>query len=106
MSKTPADEPTSPLNMTGSKGLRLYSTLGCHLCDEAIEVIRTTCPELLAELDVVDIAEDSDLMDAYDVRIPVLQVIESGSELGWPFGPEDLRTFVRPNHGRALDRCP
>jgi len=97
MSKAQASESVSPVSTAPGSRLRLYSTLGCHLCDEAVAILGSTFPELLAELEVVDIADDPELMDVYDVRIPVLQLIESGAEIGWPFGPEELREFVRPD---------
>lgn len=79
--------------------LSLYATVGCHLCDEAMAVIGTSCPELLSELQVVDIADDPELFDRYGTRIPVLRSENGDAELDWPFEPTDLLDFIH-----ALDR--
>ncbi len=75
--------------------LELYGTYGCHLCDEAEALCRVALndyPE--AELRKIDIADDTGLMERYGVRIPVLRDKDSGRELGWPFGSEDLQAFL------------
>lgn len=79
--------------------LSFYSTVGCHLCDEAMEVIGTTCPELLSHLHVVDIADDAGLLDRYGTRIPVLRSANHDAELDWPFEPKDLLDFIRAPNG-------
>lgn len=67
----------------------LYSTLGCHLCDEAVGVIH---PLLKADetCTIIDIAEEDALMEAYGVRIPVVRHEGSGNEIGWPFTAEEF----------------
>ncbi len=67
--------------------LILYAKPGCHLCDEAREVIATVDDTL--PLREVDITLDPALMDRYAVRIPVL-ADGAGHEIGWPFGPADV----------------
>lgn len=74
--------------------LILYSTLGCHLCEQAkalVEPILVTYEVPLTEL---DIADSDELIDTYGVRIPVLRDPDSNAELGWPFGPEDLIRWI------------
>lgn len=72
----------------------LMSTSGCHLCDEAVELIVTTLDPALHSIDEVDIAFDDSLMERYALRIPVLLDEASGTELGWPFDHAGLRTFL------------
>jgi hypothetical protein len=48
---------------------------------------------LLVEL--VDIAEDETWFQAYSLRIPVLRRLDTGSELGWPFSPDEVVAFLR-----------
>lgn len=74
--------------------LLLMSTSGCHLCDEAVELLVTGLDPRRHSVDEVDIAFDDELMSRYGVRIPVLVDEASGSELGWPFDAEELRRFV------------
>ena len=49
----------------------LYSKPGCHLCDDARQVIETVCAEAGASYDEVDITTSPELMDAYGEQIPV-----------------------------------
>jgi hypothetical protein len=72
----------------------LMSTLGCHLCDQAIEILVTTLDPGLHSVDEVDIAEDDALVERYGVRIPVLVDESSGAELGWPFDRDTLLVFL------------
>ena len=52
----------------------LYARTGCHLCDEAREVILALREELPFELREVDIERDDDLLARYLERIPVVAV--------------------------------
>ncbi|MBM7334143.1 MAG: glutaredoxin family protein [Alcanivorax sp.] len=70
--------------------LTLYTTLGCHLCEQAEELVRTVRPD--ARLHAVDIAEDDTLIAEYGERIPVLRRGER--ELGWPFGLLDVSALL------------
>ena len=72
----------------------LMSSSGCHLCDEAIELLITGLDPRHHSVDEVDIAFDDELMARYAVRIPVLVDEASGAELGWPFDADALRRFV------------
>ena len=68
----------------------LYTTLGCHLCDQARALLLTIDPD--AVIEAVDIAEDDDLIACYGERIPVLA--RAGQELAWPFGLLDVQRFL------------
>ena len=72
--------------------LTLYVKPGCHLCEEAREVLAMTglYPQVIER----DISRDSALQDAYGMRIPVLARADTGEELSWPFGLPDVRQFV------------
>jgi len=43
----------------------------------------------------IDIAEDSELLRRYGIKIPVLYREDNASELCWPFSIEDILTFIR-----------
>jgi glutaredoxin len=60
--------------------LTVYSKPGCHLCAEAIEVLRGLQQELGFELAELDITTDEQLHRAYFDRIPVVRT-EDGEEL-------------------------
>jgi hypothetical protein len=75
------------------KSLILYSTEGCHLCENAERLLRSM-PELRrTPLDVVDIADDATLLTRYGASIPVL-ASPGGAELAWPFNADDVLRLV------------
>jgi glutaredoxin len=52
----------------------VYSSPGCHLCADAMEVLRNLQAELGFELTERDITADDGLHRAYLERIPVIEV--------------------------------
>lgn len=72
--------------------LTLYSTWGCHLCEEAEALLRA------AGLDfkLVDIVDDEAAFALYRVEIPVLTALCEGQtiELKWPFDAAALHRFI------------
>ena len=71
-----------------------YTKPGCHLCDDARELIDALRPVYDIEVEDVNIINDPDLMHAYQYAIPVLWV-DRRVTLKAPITPEALR--------RALD---
>jgi glutaredoxin len=57
----------------------LYGKPGCHLCDEAREVVQRVRAKRAFELEEVDVTLDPALHREYGERIPVLSV--DGDEL-------------------------
>jgi glutaredoxin len=70
--------------------IKLYGTTFCHLCEEAEFVLRETGVEAAH----IDIAEDDALLERYGTRIPVLQRMDTGAELGWPFDAAAVSRFL------------
>ncbi|HLP96894.1 MAG TPA: glutaredoxin family protein [Sideroxyarcus sp.] len=70
--------------------LKLYGSEYCHLCDEAGALLGL----LGIDAEYVDIAADDELIDLYGTRIPVLQRMDTGMELDWPFGADGLTEFL------------
>lgn len=62
--------------------LILYHTAGCHLCDEARQLL-THVPGI--SLEEVEIGDDPALRERYGLRIPVLVQPDRGVALDWPF---------------------
>jgi glutaredoxin len=54
-----------------SPRVTLYSKPGCHLCEQARQVIERVCAELDMSYDEVDITTSIELMSAYGEQIPV-----------------------------------
>jgi glutaredoxin len=48
-----------------------YSRVGCHLCDDAREVVARVCAELGESFEEVDIDSDGDLADRFGDEVPV-----------------------------------
>lgn len=73
--------------------ITLYSTLDCHLCEQALALLE---PLLAAEweLEYVDISDNEALIDRYGLRIPVVLRADTGAELGWPFDTRGLLQFL------------
>jgi hypothetical protein len=89
--------PNSSLDMTP---LILYITTDCHLCEEAQRVVYQALGCLATAVDIVDIAaiaiaDDDQLLARYSLRIPVLRRTDTGTELDWPFGPEDVHRLCQ-----------
>ena len=51
-----------------------YTRTGCHLCDQAREVVRTVCEDLGETWTEVDVDSSVELQDAYTDQVPVTLV--------------------------------
>lgn len=67
----------------------LYTSVGCSLCERALEVVRQAQAELEFELEIVDIEGNRALEAAYREDLPVVEID----------GSRAFRYFVDP---RAL----
>ncbi|MDZ7852263.1 MAG: glutaredoxin family protein [Halomonas sp.] len=72
--------------------LRLYTTLGCHLCEQLEALLATLCHERY-RLEKIEISDDEALVTRYGVRIPVL-VDELGQELDRGMDPGRLAAWL------------
>ncbi|WP_438863689.1 glutaredoxin family protein [Neptunicella sp.] len=72
--------------------LILYSTEGCHLCEQAKAIIQQY-PQNVT-LEEVDIAYDDSLFARYGVSIPVVKRQDTQQELNWPFDLTLLSGFL------------
>jgi glutaredoxin len=71
--------------------LTLYSTWGCHLCDEAEQLLLQAGLE--GRFQVVDIVDDAQAFARYRLMIPVLCL--GDNELCWPFDAHRLATWLK-----------
>lgn len=74
--------------------IRLYGTSGCHLCEDALSLLLQLAERVPLAIEEVDIAESTELMQRYGLRIPVVALGASGCELGWPFDLQTLQLFI------------
>jgi hypothetical protein len=72
--------------------LRLYTTLGCHLCEQ-LEATLATLMAVDYRLQRIEIADDATLLARYGVRIPVL-VDDAGLELDRGFEVDRLADWL------------
>tara|TARA_B100000676_G_C18064073_1_gene839691 strand:+ start:2237 stop:2482 length:246 start_codon:yes stop_codon:yes gene_type:complete len=76
--------------------IRFYTTLGCHLCEDAWALLAAWLAEHAPGTEVagIEISDDPELVSRYGIRIPVVSVGED--ELECPFGAAELDTFLSP----------
>jgi len=73
--------------------LILYSQPECHLCDEAENLMRAAgFGDTYLK---IDISADPELLMHYEIHVPVLQRADDQKQLFWPFGQEELVSFVQ-----------
>ncbi len=72
--------------------LTLYSTWGCHLCEEAEALLHAAGLEFV----LVDIVDDPTAFALYRTEIPVLlrQQGEVTTELKWPFDAAAIQILM------------
>ncbi|HFD13594.1 MAG TPA: glutaredoxin family protein [Crenotrichaceae bacterium] len=75
----------------------LYGTEGCHLCDEARDLVDLVLATMTDQLDypTIDIADDAHLVEQYGTSIPVLKAIQLEHALYWPFDAKQINEFIR-----------
>ena len=56
------------------KKVTVYSRSGCHLCEIAIDRIKSTMDELKFELDIKLIDNDIKLQEEYGEQVPVILI--------------------------------
>lgn len=71
----------------------LYGKPGCHLCDDALELLRRLEERYTFTVAEIDIRSDPALFRRYDIRIPVL-VIDGQHELDAPIKEQQLRKLL------------
>ena len=74
--------------------LILYSTTGCHLCEQAAQMVWRQGSHHGRRLREVDVVDDEAVYRDYGIRIPVLKRCDSGAELAWPFSDQALTRFL------------
>jgi len=71
----------------------VYSKPGCHLCEEAVEVVARVCSDLGTSYREVDITADPDLQRKYAEQIPVTFVDGSQHDF-WRVDERRLRAAL------------
>jgi hypothetical protein len=75
--------------------LLLFGTAGCHLCEQAEQIINDCFPNNFElTIETIDIAEYEQWQEQYAIRIPVLYHPETTKDLGWPFNQTHIKEFI------------
>lgn len=72
----------------------LYGTEGCHLCEDAEQLMTATG----IAFETRDIIHDDLAHQRYAIRIPVLVHQQTEMELNWPFDSAQLQFFIARTH--------
>lgn len=75
------------------KSITLYTRPGCHLCEEAEDVLNQL--QTQPEVKKINIENNAELEKKYGLRIPVIVNSTHTAEKGWPFGPEDIIELLK-----------
>jgi hypothetical protein len=81
------------LNNTQKK-LRLFTTQGCHLCEQAQALVSPLLRESVFALELVEISGSDEMIERYGIRIPVVLREDRTEDLGWPFTTEMLDNYL------------
>ncbi len=71
----------------------LYHTEGCHLCEQAHNLLQQVLPAEKVEL--IDILDTPALMAQYQTSIPVLVNQQTNVKLFWPFDLTDIQEVLK-----------
>jgi hypothetical protein len=71
----------------------LYSRPGCHLCEDAAELLQRLAQRIPLEIAEVNILQAVDLFERYKHSIPVV-AIAGGPTLAAPIVPSELERLV------------
>lgn len=75
--------------------LLLLGTSGCHLCEEAEEIIASCSLDTdKISIEMLDIAEQEQYQADFAHYIPVLYHFETMSRLNWPFDQRQVQEFI------------
>lgn len=77
--------------------LRLIGTSGCHLCDEAEQLLQ----ELQLPYETIEIMDHADYLTDYELKIPVLLNARSVTQkeaLCWPFDKSAVIAWLNQAH--------
>jgi glutaredoxin len=75
--------------------ITLYTRPGCHLCEQAHEILRTAARSCDVQLRRVNIDADPALVQRYGERVPVA-AIDGKDVLVWPFTLGQAQRALRP----------
>jgi glutaredoxin len=76
-----------------SARVTFYSRVGCHLCDDAREVVESVCSELGESYDEIDISTSAELTSRFGEEIPVT-FVDGAQHDYWRVDADRLRAAL------------
>jgi len=64
------------------------------LCEQAEALLVNISKIYDINWQIVEIAEDSELIENYGLRIPVIKRMDNNTEINWPFSTVDVERFI------------
>lgn len=71
------------------KGVWLYTTAGCHLCEQAYQMLQRLETDENLDIVLIEIGDDEQLTEQFGTVIPVVEFNDK-TRLYWPFEQTDL----------------
>jgi len=75
--------------------LILYSTSHCHLCEQAEALLLEVALEHELHWESIEITDNANLYELYEIKIPVLKRVDTDVEICWPFNEDDIQLLLR-----------
>ncbi len=74
--------------------LVLYSTSHCHLCEQAEALLLMLSFEHKLKWTTIEISDNANLYELYEIKIPVLKKVGTDDEICWPFNEGDIKLLL------------
>jgi hypothetical protein len=74
--------------------LILYSTSHCHLCEQAEALLLKLSFEHELKWTTIEISDNANLYELYEIKIPVLKKVGTDDEICWPFNEDDIKLLL------------
>ena len=84
------------------RSVRFYTKDGCHLCEEALKMLRAVAEEFSLAITEVDITSDPEVYERFKYTIPVVEV-DGEAMIGGRFSINDLRESLEGIENRRAD---
>ena len=77
----------------------IYSSHGCHLCEDAVKILEGLQPELDFEIEIIYIDGNPELEKLYGEQIPVIHIDGKHHDF-WRVDPERFRSSLEKHRQR------
>ncbi len=74
--------------------IKLYTTAGCHLCEQAEVFLHESSQRYEITIELVEIGDDDMLVEEFGVHIPVVELPDK-QRLYWPFNLSQLQKKIQ-----------